>query len=110
MRSAGKEARYGATVNLVHVADGAENDIESTLRFFLSSRSAFVHGQRLDVGTVLGFSGSSQGVDWDRPLAGRVVKLGVHDLPGSGTPDELRAWAGIDEGSIVAAAREAAGR
>ena len=30
MRSAAKEARYGATVNLVHVADGAENDLEST--------------------------------------------------------------------------------
>ena len=44
------------------------------------------------------------------PLAGRVVKLGVHDLPGSGTPDELRAWAGIDEDAIVAAAREAADR
>src|ERR687889_754183 len=38
VRSAGKEARYGATVNLVHVAGGAENDVESTLRFFLSSR------------------------------------------------------------------------
>ncbi|MDD7967447.1 3-oxoacyl-ACP reductase [Actinomycetospora lemnae] len=73
VRSAGKEARYGATVNLVHVAAGAENDIESTLRFFLSSRSAFVHGQRLDVGTVPGFAGSSQGVDWDRPLAGRTA-------------------------------------
>ena len=73
VRSAGKEARYGATVNLVHVADGAENDLESTLRFFLSSRSAFVHGQRLDVGTVPGFSGSSQGVDWDKPLAGRTA-------------------------------------
>ncbi|GLZ48613.1 3-oxoacyl-ACP reductase [Actinomycetospora sp. NBRC 106375] len=73
VRSAGKEARYGATVNLLHVADGAENDLESTLRFFLSSRSAFVDGQRLDVGTVPGFSGSSQGVDWDRPLAGRTA-------------------------------------
>ena len=73
VRSAGKEARYGATVNLVHVADGVENDLESTLRFFLSSRSAFVHGQRLDVGTVPGFSGSSQGVDWDKPLAGRTA-------------------------------------
>ena len=41
------------------------------------------------------------------PLAGRVVQLGVHDLPGSGTPEELRAWAGIDEDAIVAAAREA---
>ncbi|CAA9294881.1 MAG: 3-hydroxyacyl-CoA dehydrogenase, FabG4 [uncultured Actinomycetospora sp.] len=73
VRSAAKEARYGATVNLVHVADGAENDVESTLRFFLSSRSAFVHGQRLDVGTVPGFSGSSQHVDWDKPLAGRTA-------------------------------------
>ncbi len=78
VRSAGKEARYGATVNLVHVADGVENDLESTLRFFLSSRSAFVHGQRLDVGTVPGFSGSvpqgsSGAVDWDKPLAGRTA-------------------------------------
>jgi 3-oxoacyl-[acyl-carrier protein] reductase len=73
VRSAGKEARYGATVNLIHVADGAENDLESTLRFFLSSRSAFVHGQRVDVGVVPGYAGSSQGVDWDRPLAGKVA-------------------------------------
>ena len=73
VRSAGKEARYGATVNLIHVADGAENDLESTLRFFLSSRSAFVHGQRLEVGVVGGYNGSSQGVDWDRPLAGKVA-------------------------------------
>jgi 3-oxoacyl-[acyl-carrier protein] reductase len=74
VRSAAKEARYGATVNLVHVADDAVGaDLESTLRFFLSSRSAFVHGQRLDVGTVPGFSGSSQHVDWDKPLAGRTA-------------------------------------
>ena len=32
-----------------------------------------MHGQRLDVGTVPGFSGSSQGVDWDKPLAGRTA-------------------------------------
>ncbi|MDD7938774.1 3-oxoacyl-ACP reductase [Actinomycetospora lutea] len=73
VRSAAKEARHGATVNLLHVADGAENDVESTLRFFLSSRSAFVHGQRLEVGTVPGFAGSTQGVDWDKPLAGRTA-------------------------------------
>ena len=30
------------------------------------------------------------------PFAGRVTKLAVRDMPGSGTPDELRAWAGID--------------
>jgi transketolase len=35
------------------------------------------------------------------PLAGRLVKLAVTDMPGSGTPDELRSWAGIDAASIA---------
>ena len=41
------------------------------------------------------------------PLSGRVVKLGVREMPGSGTPDELRAWAGIDAASIAAQVRDA---
>ncbi len=40
------------------------------------------------------------------PLHGRITKLGVRDMPGSGTPEELRAWAGIDAPSIAAAARD----
>jgi len=44
------------------------------------------------------------------PLSGRVRKLGVSQMPGSATPLELRAWAGIDAASIAAAAREALGR
>ena len=43
------------------------------------------------------------------PLSGRVVKLGVHDLPGSATPAQLRAWAGIDADAIVDAARRVLG-
>jgi transketolase len=43
-------------------------------------------------------------------IGGQVVKLGVRDLPGSGTPDELRAWAGIDGDAIVAAVHRALGR
>jgi transketolase len=43
------------------------------------------------------------------PLTGRVVKLGVRDMPGSGTADEMRAWAGIDSASIVDAVRAALG-
>ncbi|MGH2584935.1 MAG: transketolase [Dehalococcoidia bacterium] len=39
----------------------------------------------------------------------RVVKLGVHAMPGSGTPDELRAAAGIDTDAIVAAVRRLGG-
>jgi transketolase len=41
------------------------------------------------------------------PLSGRVEHLGVTDLPGSGTPTELRARAGIDAESIAARVRRA---
>jgi transketolase len=45
----------------------------------------------------------------EAPVEGRVVKLAVRGMPGSGTPDELRAWAGIDAASIARAATEAVG-
>ena len=38
----------GATVNLIHVEEGA--DVGPTLRFFLTSRSAYVNGQVVQVG------------------------------------------------------------
>ena len=41
------------------------------------------------------------------PLGGTVVKLGVSAMPGSGAPEELRAWAGIDASSIVRAVGDA---
>jgi transketolase len=43
-------------------------------------------------------------------LVGRVIKLAVTDMPGSGAPEELREWAGIDAGAIVGAVRSALGR
>jgi 3-oxoacyl-[acyl-carrier protein] reductase len=73
-RSLGKEARAGATSQLVLVAPGAEDQIESTLRFLLSARSAYVSGQVVRIGPAQerGPSPSLQ-VDWERPLAGRVA-------------------------------------
>ena len=48
---AGKEiGPRGATVNLVHVEEGAEDQIGPTLRFLLSPRSAYVSGQVAHVG------------------------------------------------------------
>jgi transketolase len=41
------------------------------------------------------------------PLSGQVVKIGVTDMPGSGTPEELRTWAGIDSAAIAARVRAA---
>jgi 3-oxoacyl-[acyl-carrier protein] reductase len=75
VRSAAKEiGRDGSTAQLVRVADGAEDAIESTLRFLLSARSAYVDGQVIRVEAV-----SPDDVvvpaDWDRPLAGRVAAV-----------------------------------
>jgi transketolase len=43
------------------------------------------------------------------PLSGRVVKLGIREMPGSGTPAELRSWAGIDAASIADRVRREVG-
>ena len=75
-RSAGKEMRNGSTANLIRVADGAEAGLESTLRFFLSGRSAYVSGQVAEVGTVDDNDAATKaGVpdDWDKPLDGQVA-------------------------------------
>ncbi|HET9144300.1 3-oxoacyl-ACP reductase [Actinophytocola sp.] len=71
-RSVGKELRRGATAQLVQVAPGAETAIESTLRFLLSARSAYVSGQVIRIGTH-GAGRPAEPQDWDRPLAGRVA-------------------------------------
>jgi 3-oxoacyl-[acyl-carrier protein] reductase len=71
MRSVAKEVRAGATANLVLVEDGAEASLESTLRFFLSGRSAFVSGQSVQVAARPTSTGGTP--DWRRPLEGRVA-------------------------------------
>jgi transketolase len=43
------------------------------------------------------------------PLSGRVVKLAVTEMPGSGTPEELRDWAGISAVKIARAVRSQLG-
>src|SRR3954452_12240918 len=92
-RSVGKEFGKGSTSNLVYVREGAEGAVESTLRFFLSSRSAYVSGQVVRVGVPGSAPGQSQikakatkavkevgnaatvtePSDWDQPLAGKVA-------------------------------------
>ncbi len=69
VRSAAKELRGGATGTLVLVAPGAEANAESTLRFLLSAKAAYVSGQVIRIGA--GESKDPQ--DWDRPLTGRVA-------------------------------------
>jgi len=66
-RSLGKEIGRGIAVQLVYVEAGSEGELESTLRFLLSPRSAYVSGQVIRIG---------QGVakaprpEWEKPLDG----------------------------------------
>ena len=69
VRAVGKEVGRGATANLIEVESGAEAAIESTLRFFLSARSAYVSGQGVRVQP----ANPSAPEDWDKPHAGRVA-------------------------------------
>jgi 3-oxoacyl-[acyl-carrier protein] reductase len=71
VRSAAKELRHGATGQLVYVAPGAEDGLESTLRFLLSSKSAYVSGQVIRIGS--GVSPAPE--DWEKPQAGRTVAV-----------------------------------
>jgi 3-oxoacyl-[acyl-carrier protein] reductase len=69
-RSLGKEIGRGIAVQLVYVAEGAEAEIDSTLRFLLSPRSAYVSGQVIEVGKAVA---KTPALDWNRPLDGKVA-------------------------------------
>jgi 3-oxoacyl-[acyl-carrier protein] reductase len=72
-RSLGKEIGRGRTANLVRLTDASA--AESTLRFLLSPKSAYVSGQVIEVGA--GEAPPSQEpdtpLDRDRPLTGRTA-------------------------------------
>jgi 3-oxoacyl-[acyl-carrier protein] reductase len=70
VRSVGKEVRKGATVQLIYVGKKAEDQIESTLRFYLSPKSAYVSGQ---VVRIQASALSADEIDWELPLAGKFA-------------------------------------
>jgi 3-oxoacyl-[acyl-carrier protein] reductase len=70
-RSLGKELQRGGTVALVYLSPDAKpaaTGAESTLRFILSAKSAYVDGQVFYVGA----ADATPPADWDRPLDGKV--------------------------------------
>jgi 3-oxoacyl-[acyl-carrier protein] reductase len=70
-RSLAKELKRAIAVQLVYVAEGAEDQLESTLRFLLSPRSAYVSAQVVRVGLPVGPACAA--IDWNQPLAGKKI-------------------------------------
>lgn len=71
-RSLGKELLKGSTVQLVYVSPDAKTGVtglESTLRFVLSAKSAFVDAQVIRVDA----DDSVAPSNWDKPLDGKVA-------------------------------------
>lgn len=68
VKSVGKEFKKGIAAQLVYVDDGAQANLESTLRFVLSSRSAYVSGQVIRVSQA-----NTVEIDWAKPLAGKTA-------------------------------------
>ncbi|MEO7069925.1 MAG: 3-oxoacyl-ACP reductase [Nostocoides sp.] len=68
-RSIGKELRRGGTANLVLVGEGDDANVDATIRYLLSGRSAYVSGQVVTVGA----GSPTEPGDWARPLAGKVA-------------------------------------
>ncbi|MBB2769678.1 MULTISPECIES: 3-oxoacyl-ACP reductase [Mycolicibacterium] len=71
-RSLAKELRRGATASLVYLspeAKTAATGLESTMRFILSGKSAYVDGQVYRVGA----DDATPPADWDKPLQGKVA-------------------------------------
>jgi 3-oxoacyl-[acyl-carrier protein] reductase len=70
-RSLAKELKKAITVQLVYVAEQAQDELESTLRFLLSPRSAYVSAQVIRIGQVV--DTHTNPADWTQPLAGKKV-------------------------------------
>ena len=68
VKSLGKELKKGVTAQLIYVDPDASACLESSLRFVLSPRSAYVSGQVLRVQNA-----QVQQLDWEQPLKGKTA-------------------------------------
>lgn len=69
-RSLAKEVgSKGATAQLITVAEGAEANLDSSLRFILSPKSAYISGQVIKVRS----AAVNETADWHKPLAGKIA-------------------------------------
>ncbi|MDO4222974.1 MAG: 3-oxoacyl-ACP reductase, partial [Acinetobacter sp.] len=68
VKSVAKEFKKGISAQLLYVDGNATQNLESSLRFLISPRSAYVSGQVIKVQAAETLS-----VDWAKPLAGKTA-------------------------------------
>ena len=69
IKAVGKEFKKGITANLIYLEDGADKNLESTLRFFISERSTYVSGQAVRISKTV----ANKVDDWTKPLSGKAI-------------------------------------
>ena len=69
IKAVGKEFKKGITANVIYVDNGAEKNLDSSLRFFVSPKSAYVSGQAVRVYKVA----ETKVTNPAQPLAGKTV-------------------------------------
>lgn len=69
VRSVAKEFKKACTAQLIYVAPNAEDQIESSLRFFISAKSAYVSAQVVRVEA----NATQVNIDWKKPLADKIA-------------------------------------
>ena len=104
MRAADALAERGIAVRVIDAYSIKPIDVE-TLRLALSETGIILtvedHWIQGGLGDAVLEALSAGGHD----ISGRVMKLGVTEMAGSGTPEELREWAGISAAKIARAVR-----
>lgn len=70
IKAMGKEMKNGGVANLIYVASNAEQNLASSLQFFLSSKTAYVSGQ---VANVYPSDQPVEGPTWIKPLTGKTA-------------------------------------
>ncbi|HEX5141572.1 MAG TPA: transketolase [Dehalococcoidia bacterium] len=106
LKAADELAKAGINARVIDAYSVKPIDVE-TLRSALEDTSLIVVTEDHWLEGGLGDAVLSALAADGRPLTGRVIKLGVSEMPGSGKPEELRDWAGISAARIAAAAKKA---
>jgi transketolase len=105
LRAAEELAPEGIHVRVIDVYSVKPID-GATLRAAMAETGLLVVAEDHRIEGGLGDAVLDALADGGGELSGRVVKLGVTGMPGSGTPEELRDWAGISSSAIAAAVRD----